>query len=404
MKTFRVRIKPNKKQEEFFLEQCRLNRWLYNDLLALFKSGAKTPFTYIPSRRELSSWSHFSLGKIISPLRKRGEKYHELLSDAANITTKDLSVVISETFKKYKRGEKVDLKFKNYRENNSFSFSSLNTKILSGISMGYLGLPSPNVNGKRVKYGKIKILDRGNFHLDINGKIKQIKIIKDGKHWFACFVIKDQIEYRNSKLGAIGVDLGVTKPLYLSDGNSYNQPKEDLKYWENRKKFYSRKLAKQHKGSKRREKTKLHLQRCHKKVSDIRKNWQHNVSHELTLNNNTIVLEDLEVKNMTKSAKGDEENHGKNVKAKSGLNREILNVGFYGLKNKLMYKSEWRGGNLILVDPKYTSQTCSECGYKDKGNRKTQSNFKCISCGHEENADFNASKNILKKGLTITSK
>jgi putative transposase len=102
---------------------------------------------------------------------------------------------------------------------------------------------------------------------------------------------------------------------------------------------------------------------------------------------------------MTKSAKGTVENPGKNVRQKSGLNRSILNNAFSELKRQMQYKTDRHGGQLALVDAKYTSQTCSCCGHVEKANRKTQASFECIKCGHSENADVNAAKNILNRAL-----
>lgn len=407
MKTFKVRLSPNKTQEEFLWEQCRLSRNLYNDLLNIFKLKPTLPLSYIQSQRELTSWSHFSLSKMVSPLRNSGEKYDRLLSDSAGTVCKDLSVAIQEFFKRCKKGEPSELQYRNFIDNNSFSILSINQKIISDINNGYLGLSSPNVGGKRVKLGKIKIADRGDFHTNIKlENIKQIKIVRDGKYWFASIVQDKFIEDRKSKLGAIGIDMGVTIPVATSKNDEFNLPKEDIQYWQKRLKFYQRKLSKQQggrgvKSSNRRNKTKKHIQRCHRKISDIREYWQHGVTHDLTMNNHIICMEDLKTSNMTKSAKGDSENHGKNVKAKSGLNREILNVGFYGIKQKFEYKTKFKGGQLVLVNPQNTSRECFNCGHTEKDNRKTQSMFKCVKCGHTENADFNASKNILKKGLIL---
>ena len=104
---------------------------------------------------------------------------------------------------------------------------------------------------------------------------------------------------------------------------------------------------------------------------------------------------------MSKSAKGNIEKPGKNVKAKSGLNKSILNQGWGIFKDLLKYKLEWNGGEYLKVRPEYTSQKCSKCSYISKDNRKVQKKFQCLECGHEENADFNAAKNILMAGHAI---
>lgn len=103
-------------------------------------------------------------------------------------------------------------------------------------------------------------------------------------------------------------------------------------------------------------------------------------------------------KDMTQSAKGTVEAPGKNVKAKSGLNRSILRQGWGMFVSMLEYKLAWRGGMLIRVTPHHTSQTCPACGHVDENNRKTQAEFLCTRCGFEQNADVVGAINILRAG------
>ncbi len=119
-------------------------------------------------------------------------------------------------------------------------------------------------------------------------------------------------------------------------------------------------------------------------------NWHHQESRTIADQNQYAVVEQLNTKGMTQSAKGEMDNPGKNVKAKSGLNREILKTGWSAFKQKLAYKTE-----VVEVNPKNTSRMCHRCGHIDKDNRKTQSRFRCVRCGHSDNADINAALNIL---------
>ncbi|MYF63070.1 MAG: transposase [Rhodothermaceae bacterium] len=98
---------------------------------------------------------------------------------------------------------------------------------------------------------------------------------------------------------------------------------------------------------------------------------------------------------MTASAKGTAENPGKNVNAKAGLNRTMLNAS-HGRFNQYC---DYKFGTVVGVDPRYTSQTCNVCGHVDKANRQSQCRFKCVSCGHADHADLNASANILASGI-----
>ena len=107
-----------------------------------------------------------------------------------------------------------------------------------------------------------------------------------------------------------------------------------------------------------------------------------------------IVIEDLKVASMSKSAAGTTSQPGRNVRAKSGLNRSILDQGWFELR-QLEYKQAWRGGQVLAINPAYTSQQCACCGHTAKDNRQTQSQFKCAACGYEANADVNGARNIL---------
>ena len=181
--------------------------------------------------------------------------------------------------------------------------------------------------------------------------------------------------------------------ITTSEGMIIRQP--NTKSLEDRKKQFQRKLARQQKGSNRRKKTLRTIALKSIQIASKRKTWSHKVSTNLSKRYETICIEDLKIKNMTKSAKGTIENPGKNVAQKRGLNRVIQNSNWGQLTSMLEYKAQ----KLVKVAPQFTSQECSECGYTDKNNRKTQSKFKCISCGYQTNADVNASINVLNKGL-----
>jgi len=108
-----------------------------------------------------------------------------------------------------------------------------------------------------------------------------------------------------------------------------------------------------------------------------------------------VCIEDLKVRSMSKSAAGTSVEPGRNVKAKSGLNKAILDQGWFEFRRQLQYKLDWNGGILIAVPP---SRTCPECGYVSKDNRQTQADFACVSCGYKNNADIVGAINVLRAG------
>lgn len=106
---------------------------------------------------------------------------------------------------------------------------------------------------------------------------------------------------------------------------------------------------------------------------------------------------------MSKSAVGSAQNPGKNVRAKSGLNKSILDQGWFEFRRQLQYKLDWNGGMLIAVPPQHTSQTCPSCGHVAKENRQTQAKFECVDCGYEEQADVVGAMNILARGHRVAA-
>ena len=133
------------------------------------------------------------------------------------------------------------------------------------------------------------------------------------------------------------------------------------------------------------------------------RNECHRITTEIVRCYSFIAAENLRIPNMTRSAKGTLEEPGKNVAAKSGLNRSALEQTWGVILNQLEYKADWYGRTFVKVDPKHTSQECSGCGFVDSGNRdrKYRKRFVCQSCGMVADADTNAARNVLVAGLEI---
>ncbi len=130
------------------------------------------------------------------------------------------------------------------------------------------------------------------------------------------------------------------------------------------------------------------------------RNWIHRITNEIVNSGHDfIAVEDLDIPNMIRSARGTEEAPGKNVSAKRRLNRSILERGWGATLTQLEYKAERAGIRFVRVDPRHTSQACNRCGSVSPDNRKKQAEFRCVECGHRDHADVNAARNILRRGL-----
>ena len=231
-----------------------------------------------------------------------------------------------------------------------------------------------------------------------DGVFKSGRVRHECGKWYVYLVYEVETQARLlQEFQEVGLDRNVSEGRWvvLSDGTRHSGP--DLERKVARRKRYQRKMARQVKGSNRRKVTRVKLQKAYRAERFARLNWAHHVSKNIASQYGLAYLEDLNIKGMTKSAKGTKEKPGKHVTAKSELNRKILASTWGTLELCLNYKMEVR-----KVNPAHTSQTCHKCGHVDKKNRKTQSDFKCTACGHTDDADINAALNILAFGSGAT--
>lgn len=234
---------------------------------------------------------------------------------------------------------------------------------------------------------------------DVLGQIANVTVSLHAGKWLVSLQTEREVP-TPPPLGtsAVGVDLGIVNFAAFSDGG-FLAPLNSFKRHEKRLACENRKLARKQKGSSNWKKQKHKLARLHARIANCRKDFLHKATTQLCKSHAAIVIEDLKVRNMAASASGTLEEPGRNVRQKSGLNKAILDQGWYEFRRQLTYKAQWGGVQLIAVAPHYTSQTCLECGHVQEENRKTQADFVCVACGHSEHADTVGAKNILRKGL-----
>lgn len=193
--------------------------------------------------------------------------------------------------------------------------------------------------------------------------------------------------------------MGISRFATLSNGK-YFEPKNSLKNRQIKLAKLQKQLSHKKKFSNNWKKQKAKISKLHSQITNTRNDYLHKISNHISKNHAIVYIEDLKVSNMSKSAKGTLESKGKNVKVKSGLNRSILDQGWFEFRRQLDYKLLWSGGYLVKVNPRNTSRTCPRCEHISKDNRKTQSKFECIECSYSENADLVGAINILRVGHT----
>lgn len=247
--------------------------------------------------------------------------------------------------------------------------------------------------------GRIKLPKLGWVRLrmsrEVEGEIRNVSLAREGAKWFAS--IQTEVAETAAALGVqptLGIDVGVALFAATSDGQKI-QPLNALARQEKRLRRQQRCVSRRKKGSKNRRKAVQRLANLHRKVARQRNDWLHNLTSELVERHAVIAIEDLKVAVMSAAARG------KGRSAKAGLNRAIHDQGWAEFRRQLEYKLLAVGGEVIAVDPAYTSRTCRICNHESAENRKTQAVFLCVACGHTEHADVHAAKNILVAGHAI---
>jgi putative transposase len=188
----------------------------------------------------------------------------------------------------------------------------------------------------------------------------------------------------------VGIDRGAAVSAALSTGQPLHCPALTAPE-RTRLRRLQRKLARAKRGSNRRRRVKHGIARLKARERDRRKDWAEKASTDIAQRFDVIRVEDLRIKNMTRSAKGTRGDPGRGVRAKAGLNRGILGSAWGLLVRRLEEKAP---GRVEKVRPHYTSQRCSACGHVDAKSRESQAQFVCTACGFAVNADVNAAINI----------
>ncbi len=229
------------------------------------------------------------------------------------------------------------------------------------------------------------------------GELRNVTVSLSGGKWFVSIQTRRDVETPVPHGGAIGIDMGISRFATLSDGTFY-APLHSFKRHEAALRRVQRAMSRKTKFSNNWKKAKARVQKIHSRIGNARRDYLHKTTTTISQNHAMVCIEDLQVRNMSRSAAGSTEKPGKNVRAKSGLNKAILDQGWAEFRRQLDYKLAWNGGHLVAVPPQNTSRTCPACGHVSAANRQTQARFECVECGFEDNADVVGAINVLRAG------
>lgn len=408
-KAYKFRLEPNAEQEIILNNLVGSARFVWNQMLAIsFEMFAKKEFinasNLVNKIMDLKNNPDFAFLKTSSNAVSLQQKIRDLASAWSRFFDPKVHAKLKENKKKPRK-----LKFFKLSDGTEIQLRPLMPRFkrksdgCDSIRLVQF-YKYCRVDGNRVKLpngvGFVKLRKSQN----IIGTIKNVTISKKSSRWYLSFGTERELEQNpiHPSESAIGIDLGITKLITTSDGK-YIKPKNSFKANQVKLAKLQRQLSKKVLFSQNWKKQNRKIQKLHHHIANIRHDYLHKITTSISKNHAMIAFEDLKVANMSRSASGSMDNKGRNVKAKSGLNKSILDQGWGMMVNMLEYKQQWQGGLLIKVNPRYTSQTCFECKHIAKENRQTQAKFECVKCRYITNADVNAARNILAAGHAVLS-
>ena len=249
--------------------------------------------------------------------------------------------------------------------------------------------------GLNRNWGQVRVPKAGwvrfRWSRDVPAHARSFRVTRDrAGRWHVAFAVIPAPVQGPGTGEVVGIDRGVAVSAALSTGEMLTVPGLSARE-RARLRRLERRLARAGRGSNRRGKARTAVARLMARERDRRRDWCEKTSTGVARRFDVIRVEDLNIRNMTRSAKGTAERPGRNVRAKAGLNRGISRSGWGLLVRRLQDKAP---GRVQKVPAAYTSQRCSACGRVDGRSRESQARFRCTACGYAGNADVNAARNI----------
>ncbi|MEL2742347.1 transposase [Escherichia coli] len=374
LQAFKFQLRPGGQQEREMRRFAGACRFVFNRALARQNENHEVGNKYIPYGK-MASWL----------VEWKNATETQWLKDAQSQPLQQSLKDLERAYKNFFRKRAAFPRFKKRGQNDVFRYPQ-------GVKL--------DQENSRIFLPKLGWMRYRNSR-QVTGVVKNVTVSQSCGKWYISIQTESEVSTPvHPSASMVGLDAGVAKLATLSDGTVFEPVNS---FQKNQKKLarLQRQLSRKVKFSNNWQKQKRKIQRLHSCIANIRRDYLHKVTTAVSKNHAMIVIEDLKVSNMSKSAAGTVSQPGRNVRAKSGLNRSILDQGWYEMHRQLEYKQLWRGGQVLAVPPAYTSQRCACCGHTAKENRLSQSKFRCQVCGYTANADVNGARNILAAGHAV---
>ncbi|EEP8432715.1 RNA-guided endonuclease InsQ/TnpB family protein [Salmonella enterica] len=374
LQAFKFQLRPNGQQEREMRCFAGACRFVFNRALALQNENHEAGNKYI-SYTKMTSWL----------VEWKNATETQWLKDAPSQPLQQSLKDLERAYKNFFQKRAAFPRFKKRGQNDAFRYPQ-------GVKLDQensrIFLPKPGW----MRYRNSR---------QVTGVVKNVTVSQSCGKWYISIQTESEVsDPVHPSVSMVGLDAGVAKLATLSDGTVF-EPVNSFQKKQKKLARLQRQLSHKVKFSNNWQKQKRKIQRLHSRIANIRRDYLHKVTTTISKNHAMIVIEDLKVSNMSKSAAGTVSQPGRNVRAKSGLNCSILDQGWYEMRRQLEYKQIWRGGQVLAVSPAYTSQRCVCCGHTAKENRPSQSKFECQACGYTANADVNGARNILAAGHAV---
>ncbi|EHG6149262.1 IS200/IS605 family element transposase accessory protein TnpB [Escherichia fergusonii] len=374
LQAFKFQLRPGGQQEREMRRFAGACRFVFNRALARQNENHEAGNKYIPYGR-MASWL----------VEWKNATETHWLKDSPSQPLQQSLKDLEQAYKNFFQNRAAFPRFKKRGQNDAFRYPQ-------GVKL--------DQENSRIFLPKLGWMRYRNSR-QVTGVVKNVTVSQSCGKWYISIQTESEVSTPvHPSASMVGLDAGVAKLATLSDGTVF-EPVNSFQKNQKTLARLQRQLSRKVKFSNNWQKQKRKIQRLHSRIANIRRDYLHKVTTTVSKNHAMIVIEDLKVSNMSKSAAGTVSQPGRNVRAKSGLNRSVLDQGWYEMRRQLEYKQLWRGGQVLAVPPAYTSQRCACCGHTAKENRLSQSKFRCQVCGYTANADVNGARNILAAGHAV---